>query len=115
MEQRELSQGIYRALAKAIYLAAALALLAAFVDAISVILLFFLMAVIFSIGLSPVVNCLEGRRIPRVVATVMVLLSIGLIGTGVVALVVPQVSKEVSHLYENLNQYGDRLSKTIED
>jgi putative permease len=115
MEQRELSQAMYRALAKAIYLAAGLAILALFVDAISVIMLFFLMAMIFAIGLSPAVNWLESRRVPRVFGTLIVLVAIGGIAAGVVALVVPQVSKEMTDFYANVNQYGQKLNKTVED
>src|SRR5687768_9965194 len=98
-----------------IYLAGALVLLAAFVDAISVILLFFLMAVIFAIGLSPAVNWLEARRWPRVVATIALLVGIGAVIAGVVALVVPQVSREMSTLQANVRGYGVALSQRIDE
>src|SRR5687768_4324704 len=99
---------MYRALAKAIYLAGALLLLVAFFDAIFVIIPFFLMAVIFAIGLSPAVNWLEERRFPRALAAIVVLLSLGAVAAGIVALVVPQVAKESQHFYENVNQYGQQ-------
>ncbi|MFY9232978.1 MAG: AI-2E family transporter [Fimbriimonadaceae bacterium] len=114
MEQRQLSDAIYKALAKGIYLAVALLLLVAFVDAIAVILLFFLMAIVFAIGLSPLVNWLEGKGVPRAVAAILVMLGIAGIAAGVVALVIPRVSREMEHFSGNLRQYGTVLSDRIE-
>lgn len=114
MESKELSNAIYRALAKAIYLGAAVFLICSFLDAISVIVLFFLIAVIFAVGLSPVVNWLETKRVPRLVGTLALLIALAGIGGGILALVIPRIANEMEHILENSQRYGQAISQRAE-
>ena len=114
-ETRKISDAMYRALARAIMLGGALFILAAFVDAISVVVLFGLMAVIFAIGLSPAVNWLEARKFPRGAATVAVLVGIAATGAGVLALVLPRVTAEMQNLEQNVQIYSSRLADRVNE
>jgi predicted PurR-regulated permease PerM len=105
VEAQALTTAIYKALAKAIYLTLGIVLIVNFIDAIRVILLFFILAGIFAIALMPPVNWLEQRKVPRVVGTLLVLS--GVLGTfvGLGFLIAPQVSSQINQLATDLPNY----------
>ncbi|MGV3614507.1 MAG: AI-2E family transporter [Fimbriimonas sp.] len=110
METPPLTSVLYKALAKGIYLALGLYLLLSFIDAIRVIMLFFILAMIFAIALAPPVNWLEGKGVPRVVGMILVLS--GVIGTfvGLGFLMAPQISAQINQLSQDLPQYVQSVS-----
>jgi predicted PurR-regulated permease PerM len=63
--------------------------------------------------LSPVVDFLERRRIPRVRAILLVFLAAFAVAGGVLASVVPQVIRETGQLAEKVPEYSQRLENSI--
>jgi predicted PurR-regulated permease PerM len=105
-----LTSALYKALARAIYLAVGIFLLISFIDAIRVVVLFFILALVFSIALSPPVNWLEARRVPRVLAALIVLFGVIGIFVGLGFLIAPQVTAQVNQLSGDLPKYVQRVS-----
>lgn len=110
MDAPTLTSALYKALARAIYLAVGIFVLISFIDAIRVVMLFFVLAAIFSIALTPPVNWLESRKVPRVLGTMIVLF--GLIGVfvGLGFLIAPQVTAQVNQLSGDLPNYVRKIS-----
>jgi predicted PurR-regulated permease PerM len=105
-----LTSALYKALARAIYLAVGIFILISFIDAIRVVLLFFVLAIIFSIALAPPVNWLESRRVPRVLAALLVLASLIGIFVGLGFLIAPEITKQVNQLSGDLPAYVRAVS-----
>lgn len=113
MDAPTLTSALYKALARAIYLAVGIFILISFIDAIRVVMLFFVLAAIFSIALTPPVNWLESRKVPRVVGTLIVLF--GLIGifVGLGFLIAPQITTQVNQLSSDLPNYVRSVSDRV--
>jgi predicted PurR-regulated permease PerM len=110
---QELSQALYRAIARAIYLALGIGLLVTFIDATRVILLFFILAAIVGIALSPPINWLESRRVPRVVGTLLVLIAVLGSFVGVGFMVAPQITNQWEQLSQDLPAYVQSVSGQV--
>lgn len=110
MDAPTLTSALYKALARAIYLAVGIFLLISFIDAIRVVVLFFILALVFSIALAPPVNWLEVRRVPRVLAALIVLFGVIGIFVGLGFLIAPQVTAQVNQLSGDLPNYVQRVS-----
>lgn len=112
-------QNLYRALARAIWLAAGIFLAFWFINAITFVLLFFTTVFILTIALNPPVRWMEKRGVPRVVGTL--LLGAALLAVvGVAAwIIAPRVIREATDLAQNLPTYAatgaDRLTHRLED
>ena len=63
--------------------------------------------------LSPVVDFLEHRKIPRVRAILLVFLAVVAVMAGVLASVVPQVIAETGQLADKVPEYSQRLENSI--
>lgn len=106
---------LYRALARTIYLAAGVFVFVWFLDAITLVLLFFLIALILTLALNPPVTWLERKKVPRVLAALLVLGMLGALTVGLGALVVPRLADEASGLAESLPAYATQLQSRAAD
>ena len=113
VEPTVLTQSLYKALAKAIYLALGIVLAVNFIDAIQVILLFFILAAIFAIAMMPPVNWLEERKVPRVVGTLLVLSAVIGVFIGLGFLIAPHISEQINQLARDLPAYLQRASGQV--
>lgn len=103
------SEVIYRALARALYLALGLFLLLWFIHTVQLVAMFFLLAVILFMGGNPVVTWAEKRGLPRHLGT-LALFIIALTAVVVlILLVAPPISKQVQQLAINFPAYEDSL------
>jgi putative permease len=104
---------LFRALAKAVYLAAAILVLLWFLHEIQSVLLFFLLALVLAVAMNAPVVWLERRGIPRVPAT----LGVSALGLGAVGLlgwlVIPRLVRDVTALVQSLPQLLTRLAERI--
>ncbi len=102
---------LYRVLSKVVWLSAGVFLLLWFLDAATVAILFFLLAMIFAIALNAPVLWLEKRNLPRWAATLVVCLLITAVFALLGWLVVPRLVKEAAALSENIPEYASQLSE----
>ncbi len=104
---------LFRALAKAVYLAAAVLVLLWFLHEIQGVLLFFLLALVLAVAMNAPVVWLERRGMPRVVATLLV----SALGLGTVALlgwlVIPRLVRDVTALARSLPQLLTALAQRV--
>ncbi len=104
---------LFRALAKAVYLAAAVLVLLWFLHEIQGVLLFFLLALVLAVAMNAPVVWLERRGMPRVVATLLV----SALGLGMVALlgwlVIPRLVRDVTALVRSLPQLLTTLAQRV--
>jgi putative permease len=104
---------LFRALAKAIYLAAAVLVLLWLLHEIRGVLLFFLLALVLAVAMNAPVAWLERREIPRLAATLLV----SALALGTVALlgwlVIPRLVREVTVLVRSLPQLLTGLASRI--
>lgn len=110
---------IFRALTRALGLAAALVVALWFLNAILGILLVFAFIAILAIALNPAVTWLEGRRVPRAAGTLLILAGIA-VGAGLLGwLVVPRLVQQLADLAAALPGYvtalTDRVASALAD
>ena len=110
-----LSMTAYRVLSRTLYLAFALFLTLWFLDAVTLTLLFFALAIIFAIALNPPVTWLEDKGIHRIIGTLAVCLGVGGVFATLGWLVVPQILDQAGTLWENLPQYINTLANRLTD
>ncbi len=104
---------IFRALARALGLAAALVAALWFLNAILGVLLIFAFIAILAIALNPAVTWLEGRRVPRAVGTLLILGGLA-VGAGLLGwLVVPRLVQQLADLTAALPGYAAALADRI--
>jgi predicted PurR-regulated permease PerM len=72
-------------------------------------------AAIMAYLLDPVVNWLEGRKIPRTRALALVFIFIFALLAGGLQIVIPKVVSETTELVSKIPQYTSRLQKTLDD
>ncbi len=105
--------GLFPALAKAVYLAAALLVLLWFSFRIRNVLLFFTLALVLAVGMNAPVTWLTRRKVSRGLATAVVglavLATVALLG----ALVIPPLAREVAALARNAPQLALALSDRV--
>ena len=104
---------LFRTLARAIYLAAAVLVLLWLLHRIQGVLLFFMLALVLAVAMNAPVTWLERRRVPRVAATLAVsVLALGLVGL-LGWLVIPRLAREVTVLVRSLPELATRLSGRV--
>ena len=104
---------LFRTLARAIYLAAAVLVLLWLLYEIRGVLLFFMLALVLAVAMNAPVAWLERRRVPRVAGTLgvsaLVLGGVGLLGW----LVVPRLAREVTVLARSLPELVTGLAGRV--
>ncbi len=100
---------LYRAIAKAIWLAAALAVALWFLNAIVLVLLVFAFTFILAIALNAPVTWLEQRRMHRSVATTLVCSAVAAIMALLGWIIFPRLIAEIPKLAASLPGYISRL------
>jgi len=98
-------QDLYRALARALWLATGLILALWFLHTVFFVVLLFALAFVLVLVLNPPVTWLEQRRVPRVVGALLVC---GLVASAFALLgwlVVPRLADQLTHLARNLPGY----------
>ncbi len=117
MQHRE--QDLYGALSRTVWLAAGLFLVFWFLDAIILVMLMFAFALILAMALNPPVNWLEGRKVPRVVGTLMVGLGVVMVIGALGWLVLPRIAGQLEALAASAPDYlasvADRVSDFLAD
>lgn len=104
---------LYKQLAKAIFLAAAVVIMIwLFYTIVSVILLF-LFAIVLSIAINDPVVKLEKRKIKRIWSTAIVFAIIFIAFAGIVLLVGPKVTDQISSVAKNLPAYSIQASNNV--
>lgn len=104
---------LFKALAKAIYLAAAVLVLLWFLHEIRSVLLFFMLALILAVAMNAPVAWLSRKGIPRVAATLLVsTLVLGIVGF-LGWLVIPRLVREVTALVQVLPQVATNLANRV--
>jgi putative permease len=93
---------LFRALAKALLLAFGLVVLAWLLWRITWVLLFFTLALVLGLALNAPITWLEQRRVPRVLATVLVFVSLLVLLVGVGWVIVPRLVDELTQLIDAL-------------
>ena len=110
---------LFRALAKAIFLAAGMLVLLWFLLRIAWVLLFFVLALVLALALNAPVTWLERRGIPRLVATAVTFSVLGAVVVAVGWLIIPPLIREITALVEALPQAAsnlvDRLGRALSD
>jgi predicted PurR-regulated permease PerM len=106
-----------RAVVKIVVIVAAVMAALYFAYLIREVIGLFLIAVFFAIAITPAVNWLNHRRVPRWAAILLVYLSIGASIFGIGLLIVPPVVNGVSDISNDLPGYVDDLrnNKTFRD
>jgi predicted PurR-regulated permease PerM len=87
--------------------------LGAIVELLSPVLWPLAIAAVVACLLSPVVDMLEGRRVPRAHAILLVFVFAFAVLLGVLAIVVPQVVMETAQLAAKVPEYSERLQDRI--
>lgn len=110
---------IFRALAKALFLAAGLVVLVWFVHEIQQVLLLFVLALILGLALNAPVTWLEGKGTPRPLGTLVSFLAVAGVAGLFGWLVVPRLAQEIPTLLEEvpslMQGMADRLATFIGD
>lgn len=104
---------LFRALAKASFLVAGLLVLLWFLRQIIGVLLFFMLALIMALALNAPVTWLEQRRVPRIAATLIVFVTVGVVAGLLAWFTVPRLVRDLVVLVETLPQYLAGLSAQI--
>ena len=105
---------LYRALARAVWLAAGLFLLFWFLDLITATLLFFTLALILTLSLNPAVTWLEQKGIPRVAAALAVFFGLLAVGGLLAWLILPGLVDQVARLATDLPDYAASLRARVD-
>jgi predicted PurR-regulated permease PerM len=79
------------------------------------VILLFLVALIFMAALLPYVNWLVRRRVPRILAVLLVLVGILAVIAGCIAVVAPAVVDQFEHIRDDLPEDGRRVEDFAED
>lgn len=95
---------LYRALARALYVAAALIVLLWFLFRIRVVLLLFTISLIAALVLNVPVTALERRGLPRGSATLLVFLGLGAASAGLGWLILPRLVEELPRFLSQVPQ-----------
>lgn len=103
-------RGLYKALAKALYLTLGLIAVIWFSYTIRYVLLASVLALIVAVALNVPVTALERRSVPRAVGTALTFIGLFLIAGLVGWLVVPQLTQEVSVLLERVPELVEGLA-----
>ncbi|HEY0867453.1 MAG TPA: AI-2E family transporter [Fimbriimonas sp.] len=106
-------EGIYKALARAIWLAAGVVILVWFLDEITSTVLFALLTLVLSIGFSAPVTALEERRVPRWLGTLLVFIAVAGIFTVLGYLVAPRLAEQGTVLLQNAPEYAKSIQLQI--
>jgi putative permease len=108
---RPLTDGaeLFRALAKAIFLATGLVALVWFLWRIAWVVLFFTLAMVLALALNAPVTWLEQRRVPRLLATIGVFVALAAILVGVGWVIGPPLVREITGLIETLPFFAMNL------
>jgi putative permease len=109
----QLEHHIYRALSRAIYLAAGIGILFWFLYEILGILLLFLFALIFAIVLNAPVTWLEEHKVPRVAGTLLTMALVLLLVAFLGWLIIPELAGQIGILVNSIPDYATRLAYTI--
>lgn len=109
------SEDWYSVLVRVVLVGAGLVLLFWFLNAITLIVLFLVLTVIFAMALNPPVTWLEGHRVPRWGAALMVVLGIGLVFGGLLWLIMPRLISQSALLIENMPEYTTSLVNRVGD
>ncbi len=107
MTQRE--DSLYRALARAVWLAASLFVGLWLLDTIMPIVLVFAFAAILAIALNRPVMWLEANRVPRVLGAIFVMASVLAVAGILGWLIVPHLTDQVTALGADLPEYASAL------
>ncbi|HEV2124527.1 MAG TPA: AI-2E family transporter [Chloroflexota bacterium] len=106
---------LFRALAKAIFLAAGVLIVLWFLHRITGVLLFFTLALVLALALNAPVTSLERRAVPRGIATLLVFTVV----LGFLALLgwltIPRLVREMTVLVQALPAYAAALARQIAD
>lgn len=105
----------YADIRRAIFLVAALVVAWHLVEPLTTLLLLFLLVLILSAVLIPVVSRLERRGVPRTAATVALVLSLLLVGVGIGAVAVPPLVEEVSKFVTTISVNQGKLRQLYAD
>ena len=103
--------GLYRALSRAILLAAGVFLFLWFINEALLAILFTGVAFTLALALNPPVVWLEKHGIGRVWGTLLVIIACALVVAGLGALVVPRLVEQVAVLAGNVPDYADRVNR----
>ncbi|GAB4451393.1 MAG: hypothetical protein OHK0029_00460 [Armatimonadaceae bacterium] len=103
------SHSLFTTLAKFAWLVVGLVILLWFLDQTLTAIFFFAFALVLAIALNPLVTKMEQARLPRWAGTLLVVLGIGAIISGLYTLIAPRIAEQVSSLVENLPEYLRRL------
>lgn len=103
------SDALYRALARALYLAVGLFLLLWFINTVRLVAIFFLLAVILFMGANPMVTWGEKRGLPRHLGMIALLVATAAVLVILVLLVMPPISAQVQQLVANVPSYQASL------
>jgi putative permease len=109
MAETDVQKSIFGVIARGLFLAVALALGCLFLHTIKEVILIFLLAMIISIALTPLVNWLALRKIHRGFATVFVLIGLAVLVFGMSAVVAPRLKIEINHLVKNVPRYSTNI------
>jgi putative permease len=112
--EQELERAIFRALWKALLVAAFLYLLFEFLGAITFLILYFGLVFLIAAVLNPIVAWLQRHHIPRPIGTVGLVLGIVGILVGVGYLVIPQFTAQAQQFAQNLPGLWNNLQHRLE-
>lgn len=110
-EPERRADNLYRALSRAIFLAAGLFLFIWFIKEALLAILFFGVAFILALALNPPVTWLEKHGIGRVWGTLLVMLGCLAVTAGVGALVVPRLAEQISTLADQAPHYINQFNR----
>lgn len=102
---------LYKALAKAIYLATGVVLFLWFLSAIDTVLLASLLALILAVAINAPVTWLEGKGWSRGAGTAVAFLGFLGITAGVLWLIIPRLASEIPDLVDQIPQLVDALAQ----
>lgn len=112
-QEENRQDGLYRTLAKIVWLSLGVFVLAWFLDAAMTAVLLFLFALILALSLNPPVTWMEQRRVPRWAGTLLVSVAIAAVAGLLGWLIVPQIAEQASSVAENLPGYADQLQERL--
>jgi putative permease len=104
---------IFRALAKAVLLAAGLIALLWFMLRITWVILFFTLALVLALALNAPVTWLEHRGTPRLVATLAVFGVLGALGALIGWMIGPPLVREITGLVNSLPEHAQDLANRV--
>ncbi|MES2431823.1 MAG: AI-2E family transporter [Bacteroidota bacterium] len=108
-----MTNNLYKQLSKAIFLAASLVILIWLIYKASSVILLLLFGIVLAISINGPVTSLEKKKIKRGWATTIVFAIIFILFAGIIILVGPKISEQVSLLVQNLPAYIIQASEKV--